>query len=586
MGFFDDIQNVRRITLDENNLESLIFGNIGTMDDNSLRRRFDCVQGFYFAKSIDEIDEKLSKDYSNINNVPSITQKYGNQDVLERCNREYNIELRNLPDSANVDKSSYQKFVDTYESRTINLISRIIDDIIVNINDIINVGGAIKKDRIQITQDDRGIFDFSLAAQGLIRPVEFFSQKLKDQIDSGQISNPYKNLKPKLEVGVVPPELVRKIKNLFYVSFLGEDYACERRQKGASKVFENFPDKCILKTTADGIVTTFKIEDQKKVFNGEGKIRLKYASTNKKSYLLYTEKPESVKNVDLFVPMSFLTGANTTTRLKDVFIPLLLSDILEKYGIETSIYSLRVGTSNRFPQFPNENLFNSSIIPLKSYSEKTSEKIKKIGALFSGGNAIFLGMYTNYADYGNATLQEYRNLNYIYRYELVGYSFINYMNAYNVRMFNFIQQNPTLYTGKVKKESHMISTSLKNRSLGRTSAINNRMFLDHIHFIFFNVYFYIDSIALDMNDLSFMIKMINDRFRDNFYFQILFEVPNSDQYKLILRKYMNLLMQLKYNSSEKFGDEDQYGDTPQQTKEKEDKFDEKIKEINEIINEL
>ncbi len=39
----------------------------------------------------------------------------------------------------------------------------------------IEMGGAFNKNRLKATSNPQGIFDFSLASQGLIRPVEYFS---------------------------------------------------------------------------------------------------------------------------------------------------------------------------------------------------------------------------------------------------------------------------------------------------------------------------------------------------------------------------------------------------------------------------
>jgi hypothetical protein len=41
---------------------------------------------------------------------------------------------------------------------------------------LINLAGSFKKEKIITTKDERGIFDFSLASQGLYRPIEYFSE--------------------------------------------------------------------------------------------------------------------------------------------------------------------------------------------------------------------------------------------------------------------------------------------------------------------------------------------------------------------------------------------------------------------------
>ena len=59
------------------------------------------------------------------------------------------------------------------KSSTTTEFEKIADDFVANARDLVNIGGSIKKGKLKITDDKKGIFDFSLASLGLYRPLEF-----------------------------------------------------------------------------------------------------------------------------------------------------------------------------------------------------------------------------------------------------------------------------------------------------------------------------------------------------------------------------------------------------------------------------
>ena len=102
-----------------------------------------------------------------------------------------------------LDFEGFQEKLFETNSR-VEKVTSITDSLMTNIRDVINLGGAFKKDRLKITDDKRGIFDFSLASQGLYRPVEFFSDsytKRKGENEFAYTGEP---------IGVIPPERVFK----------------------------------------------------------------------------------------------------------------------------------------------------------------------------------------------------------------------------------------------------------------------------------------------------------------------------------------------------------------------------------------
>ena len=67
-------------------------------------------------------------------------------------------------------------------------------NILENIKSFIQLGGLYANDRLIVTQDKRGMFDFGLASLGLYRPIEFFSSELLKDIKNGVQKNEYLNL--------------------------------------------------------------------------------------------------------------------------------------------------------------------------------------------------------------------------------------------------------------------------------------------------------------------------------------------------------------------------------------------------------
>ena len=240
----------------------------------------------------------------------SLEDAFNKKDTISNKSSKKGYEQTALSYVTNSEFRNYKTFTDFLDtpSKEFTKIKEVSKVFIENIKTLINLGGLFSNDRIIVSEDTRGVFDFGLASLGLYRPIEFYSKSLYDDIISGVVKNPNGALD--LEMGVVNPELVNKkvAGNItsFVFTYLGKNYECEKRQKGATKVFNSFSSECFLKPNNDGILITYYLSNKDKVYNGSGSSKLKYASSNKKSYLIYNKKDDSVKNVDIFMPINFL----------------------------------------------------------------------------------------------------------------------------------------------------------------------------------------------------------------------------------------------------------------------------------------
>jgi hypothetical protein len=171
----------------------------------------------------------------------------------------------------------------------------------------IEMGGSFKKSRLKITDDPRGIFDFGLASKGLYAIQEYFSQEFADE-------SPFE-FADQLP-GIVPPDFVDKdiFDNFWYTSQVTlKKYQLTKQDKG-----------------------TRAIE------LGEPGAAIEYATTTRKSYLMFEKKGGKAKMVDLFVGVGG-RGDMKSTVMMDRALPVFIGTrYFEQAGITTRINGARM----------------------------------------------------------------------------------------------------------------------------------------------------------------------------------------------------------------------------------------------------
>ena len=193
----------------------------------------------------------------------------------------------------------------------------------------IDLGGALKKARLKITDNPSGVFDFGLASLGLIRVVEFYSEKLSKTHPGAYIGQ---NLLP----GVVPNELVDQDDGRFFTLYEGKPFECEKRQKGTTFIINSNPGLKLVDVGGMMLPENYQSKEALK--------DLKFSSTNKKSYIEFDRKGGTVPYLDFVIPLQLLPGitgdplASLTAQLPII----LLSNFLNTAGVQTRIYAARV----------------------------------------------------------------------------------------------------------------------------------------------------------------------------------------------------------------------------------------------------
>jgi len=470
---------------------------------------------------------------------------------------------------------NYESFENDFNTETPNFrkLKKFIKNASQSLKSIINLGGSLKRDKIKITQDERGVFDFSLASQGLYRPVEYFSYDFESYIKNTKV-NPYEYLG--LENGVVPPELVFKNESgIFVFDFNGKRYSCERRQTGTTKVFNYFNNVCYLKSNPQGLILPYYINNKEKVFNGEGKIKLKYASSNKKSFLIYEKKNDNVKHVDIFIPVNFLT-VNDSTRALALLPAFLVALFLRDYGVQTRISAMRMGTDG--------GVHTTISIAVKDYDDDIDNAYASVFNILGRESyaASFFAFFKVLCS--NEGIQAPSTGDYSNSFGTVRYYQQSYINNMMQRYKNWIEvnkdkpfvntrvTNPNFQFGIASEYSNIASAALKNSDI-----------LDNIHDIFFKFYYYIDFLSIEMLPMQEFVKNIYTRVNEDDFFKKLYTVPVQKKEIIdMLRTYVLTLLVEKYTIVS--GGE--YFDSLEQEAKKRQLFTEKVSTLNESLNSL
>jgi hypothetical protein len=483
--------------------------------------------------------------------------------------------LDKVSDSEYADYKTFTDYLDKTkpEFKKIKEVSKVF---IENIKTLINLGGLFSNDRIIVTEDARGVFDFGLASLGLYRPIEFYSKNLYDDIVSDNVENPNGTLD--LEIGVVNPEMVNKKVagsiTSFVFTYLGKNYDCERRQKGATKVFNNFSNDCFLKANNDGILITYYLSNKDKVYNGNGSIKLKYASSNKKSYLIYNKKDDSVKNVDIFMPVNFLSVTDSTRAI--ALLPAyLISASLEEFGIQSRISALRLGSDS--------GTQITVSIPVKDYSESTQQAFNRTFALLSQSTSAekffaFLKVISE-----NEGIQAPATGDTQSAFDEVLYTEQPYMNDMMQRYKNWAEENKdkSFFNSKVINPNFQFA--LNQSQLPLAKDLDYPIILDQLHNIFFQFYYYMDFLAIEMLGMREFIKSVYKRFTEDVTFRKIYELPSTKKEIMdLIRAYVITMLVQKYNVVAG----GKYFDTPEQVRKKETTFKDKIISLNEEINSI
>ena len=141
-----------------------------------------------------------------------------------------------------------------------------IDGFLDEVESKLDLGGDLKKARIEYSSIPKGIFDFSKASRGLIRPVEYYCSEIDALIPPNDVTFNYINLN-----------------KTYFATIKGKKFICEPRQEGTTEMLKAFPDKLrkVLLPSLNLFVPETITGEQVTKMGGK---RLRFTSTEKKVY--------------------------------------------------------------------------------------------------------------------------------------------------------------------------------------------------------------------------------------------------------------------------------------------------------------
>jgi hypothetical protein len=193
-----------------------------------------------------------------------------------------------------------------------------------NLFSLINLGGAFDKDRMVATDMPIGVFDFSLASQGLYRPQEYFCPETKKVVDPNFVKKFGKN--PDI-YGYI--DTIKGEKKTFFVT---------QQQEGTREIEKM--NEYIEELIKVGETRQFATEMAKAQFP---KAKLVFRTTTKKvnlvrrSKTLKNNKVGNEKYVDLFLRIGGNCTETPRSLLYRTMPSLLVAFFLDKAGIKTRI---------------------------------------------------------------------------------------------------------------------------------------------------------------------------------------------------------------------------------------------------------
>lgn len=199
-----------------------------------------------------------------------------------------------------------------------------------------NLGGEQDKSRLETTSRPIGVFDFSLASQGLYRVQEYYSKELA--IDHPNLFDTFE-----LPSGVVPPNLVDNIviggiKNFVY-NHNGKMYVLDKRQKGTTAIDE-----------------------------GKKDAKLKFATTTKDVYLKFKRVGGKVKYAEIY-SLFYYTSLDGDDEYAIRHIPALMTaQYFESMGIKTRVYMTRFCNPESNGMLRRNDLLTNAELPM--YTQK------------------------------------------------------------------------------------------------------------------------------------------------------------------------------------------------------------------------
>lgn len=293
----------------------------------------------------------------------------------------------------------------------------------------IDTGGAVKKSRIKFTEDSRNTFSFSLAAKGLRREIEYYSEELAINNPDRFRLMPLYNDDETIVAGIVPAVFTTsfEVSGVSYFTYTdtetGKKYDLRQQQKGTAKMISLEPSFKVL-VGEDGIYRT------EPTFSEKFKFSLKFYSVVKKSFLEYEKVGGgNAAAVDVYIPFDMAAGG-VDVRMTPAVPIIMAAEYLAKAKIKLRLNILRIiRTGTGYYQSRKNSGISCVVVCIKDFSEPLDwEKmsvlrgLEDVGYLMTESNAFVMGNDPNsqiaITPYGGMVYNDEEEFQeYFYRYK-------------------------------------------------------------------------------------------------------------------------------------------------------------------------
>jgi hypothetical protein len=269
--------------------------------------------------------------FGNWTGYPIVGWSYDDQESLIKAIEDY---------SGSNGQKLYDREIKTY---TEDFYDGVFKKVLFDFGLKFQLGGSKDKSRIITTDKPQGIFDFSLAAKGLYRVPEYYSEKLATE--KPDRFEEYGTLS-----GVIPPNFVQQrivlgIRQFYFVDEDGREYVCQQYQKGTVAIKENVQGA-----------------------------KLQFATNTKKVYLKFKRQGGKVNYVEIY-SLFYYTSVSGDEGFALRHLPaILVCQYFENIGIKCRFYPTRfVLFSNKF-KIRKKDLLTDATLPMYDIRNSLFEK--------------------------------------------------------------------------------------------------------------------------------------------------------------------------------------------------------------------
>ena len=187
---------------------------------------------------------------------------------------------------------------------------------LLSIKQNLELGGGMKKKKLEMSSQPIGVFNFPAAAVGLYRKAEYFSPTDNMVIDKSLVQG--------------------SIDKGFFYTQNGQQKMLEQRQENTTEMLRVNPN-AVAKKTNSGMLYTDPIKYKN--------IMLKFGTTNRKVYLVKSDikniqNKGSEKFVDLYIRVYALAGINPQNVFYSALPSFTAAQILQDAGFKVRIHKL------------------------------------------------------------------------------------------------------------------------------------------------------------------------------------------------------------------------------------------------------